>query len=376
MSTQLRDRLQNLLEEIGRPPVVKSATSAGVGKTTSLTDKLDGGNHDVQSGDRSAENDADLRKRLPGANVLDSKISDKSNYNQSTLGPKKSPTGEDPSTERDFGGRPVDSPTSSPVSASAGEKYANLNLAELHRQASLIATEFLAKAASLPDYVLATNPATISVANATTSATNEQAKVAAEAGYNLAASVIDQNGDEEAMRLLKQAANSVIASAIQEGYDLADLAGQAIHALTSQVKKAEDTPPAMAGGLPPDSGAPAAPTGPVHGSHGDDGGQLSPEDEHAINEIANALHESGMPVEEILALLASGQDGGEGGAPGAAPPEMPEEKQAARKRIYKVASAVDSLYTTGKFRRVKVAKGTEQAKQREQAVAFIVETLR
>jgi hypothetical protein len=181
------------------------------------------------------------------------------------------------------------------------------------------------------------------------------------------------------MQLLKQAANNVIASAIQEGYDLADLAGQAIHALTSQVKKAEDAPPAMVGGLPPDGGAPASPTGPVHGGHGGDGGdsgQLSPEDEHAINEIANALHESGMPVEEILALLASGQGGGEGGAPVAAPPEMPEEKQAARNRVYKVASAVDSLYTAGRFRRVKVAKGTEQAKQREQAVAFIVETLR
>ncbi len=389
MSKVFRDRMGKLMDELGMASSIsvvnKAASSAGVGRTTSPTEKLDGGNSDVVTGDRAAENDADVRKAVPGTNVLDSKIRDRPDYNQIQLGTKKTPIGEDPALERDLASRPVDSPTSSPVNASAGEKYSSMTFEQLKKEADHLTSSFLERV--IASDVLPGTPVK-------EAATSTESKVAAEAGYNLAAAVAADAGklsDGEIQLRAKQAALDTVANKIQTGYQLADLVGPIIH---QRIKSAEPVSPEMAGSLPPEiGGAPGGPGagGPPPGAgmpspeHGGGGG-LSPEDEAEINEIANMMQEHGIPLEVLIQAIqekmhGGGEGGGEGGgmsAEGPVPAGPPEEmaKQAALRDLSKIASAVDDLYERGRFRRVKVARGSKQEAERAQAAKFILETVR
>jgi hypothetical protein len=368
--------MSQLLDEIGAAKnirvVNKAASSEGVGQSTSPTEKLDGGVRDVTTGDRASENDADLRKAVPGNNVIDTKIRDFPNYNQIQLGTKKTPTGEDPSTERDLAGRPIDSETSSPANADFGEKYSSMAFDEMRKVSNDLANKFI-------DGVLNGEVLGAAPSKGSTEAEKQAAidpNTAAAAGYNLASAVAD--GTLEGY--LKEAAVQTVASAIQEGYARADLIAPIIFA---GIKQANDEAgqAAMAGNLPPEvatggapggmpPGGPGGPGGPGEMSPGGEGGEGGQDQDAEINEIANLLIEQGIPIEALLEKLQQMDPATEVHG------ENMEQKQANCAALIKMAKQVDKHLCDGKFRLVRAPRGSKQAAERAEAAAFIRETLR
>jgi hypothetical protein len=423
MSQTVFSRISELIDEIGgttkQASIKKAAPETVLGHTGS--GKKDPGGYQGPSthpsamvcsnseaapiGARFKENHSDMTDPKNPANVdktpagMDGMDADK----QMQIGTDKSLTGEDPKVEDDFQAKPKDPGTSSIMDAdTVGGKYASFSLEELTKKAFDQFEEILAD--------IANNNEINSPKQA--SQTHQEVKVAAQAGYELAAAAANAPSVQEK----KAVASDIIAHFIKTAEEDADLVGSYLSSYQQRKYAVDPTagaPPMDGGALPPEmmggggeGGAPpmgggpppmgGAPMGPPPG--GDpSGGGAPPMDaggagggghEEAINELANALLELGIPPEALIQAM-QGQGGAGGGAPpmggegGGAPP-APEgvgagEKGAAarihpedRQLLIKYAKEVQQLKRVGRMQ-IKEATPGEKRQARDEVKNYILE---
>lgn len=203
----------------------------------------------------------------------------------------------------------------------------------------------------------------------------KEKEAAFKAGYELAKTLgIEKSAAEAAVR-------EVCANTLREADEMADLL---IGFMTAKQAGADVVDEAAAGedhGAPTDaasgaSDAPAAPAG-LEGMMGGDapmpeeGG--APSDDEAVQELAMALEELGIPPEALLQAVAEGGMGG-GGAPGAEAGAMPveEPKMAAARDLRSIGQAVVNFKRAGRFQ-VKEARTKRSRELRDAMKQHVLE---
>lgn len=334
------DEINGLLTELNVPAVktasTKKAEEEGAGNgsaakdpggkngpSSSPTAKLDGNNHPAPAGFFAKEHTEDIKKDIPN-NVEEAKENKQdSSYDMPQIGMKASPTGEDPSTENDYRTGGKDDPgTSSPIDAAdIGQKYASMSFPDLYKLACQMSNDVLARLANGEQF----SPTSQKQAGQAAPKTNQPAAAA------------NSLTDEQATAYKFAAACDVVAAVIAEGYEDADMIGDLLYktaAAQQNLAKAANDPQgaAMEGQTGMEAGLPgaAAGAGPAidpaalaggdpgaaHGAPDGDGDEGMNED--AINEIANALIDAGIPPEKLMEAAQMAMAGAPEAEPAAA----------------------------------------------------------
>lgn len=425
MQRSLFAQLNALAEEIAQSPVKTAAEkSAGPvpadpggyqGASSHPTTSADNGVQNAATGERAREYEADVKKQqgaLSVDNTPEMSQEGRQNDVQTNIGVSAKATGEDPSSEKDFKGTKDDPGTSSPVKANDGEKYSSVTFKEARDRAATLGNDILANLINFGSDKLTKKsemPAQLAAAmnekkedddddddddhenkgelkgdqhkldvdhdgkiEGSDLAALRAGKAAAfKAGYELAA----------ALGLNKEAAEAnvrdVCANTLREADEMADLF---IGFVTSKSAGADPTEEAAEGedhSAPGDeaSGANDAPPAPagleaMMGAEGGmGGGDMGPEaaggepsEDEAVQELAMALEELGIPPE---ALLQAVQESGEM-APEAAP------KTAAAKDLSDIGSAVINFKRAGKFQ-LKEARTKRSRELRDMMKQHVIE---
>ncbi len=364
----------------------------------------DNGVQKPTEGERSSENEADVKKEqgAPSVNSApDATNEGRQDQAQLNIGTKATAVGEDPAVEDDFKGTKDDHAeggmggTSHPATTEDGKKYGAASFREAHIKAAGLADQILADLANGFGDRLPTQPAGTKTAAAAAPAPAAVVE-AAQAGYELASM----------LGLSKEAAQTgvedCLAQTIHDAVTQADLVAGYYSKMAADdgLHKGEDhsapedsasgsepaggggggAPPAAGGGAPVGmeallgggagggGGAPP-PGGPPPGGGGEPGleGQPPTSDE-ALQELAMALQELGIDLDQLAAVGGGAAGGAAGGAPpmGGAPAGMPPASDPAAgggppADGPKLAQAVRDFKRSGKFE-IKEAR-TKRARQ-------------
>ena len=395
--------------------------------------------NDVQAateGARSSEYEADIKKQQ-GALAVDNtpEMSQEGRQDdvQLNIGTNSAATGEDPSAEKDYKGTKDDPGTTHPAKTNDGEKYSSVSFKEARDRAGALGNDILAniinfgtsnltKQSELPEFLKkkmegakhenAESPATekaehkglkgnqskLDVDNdgkieGSDFASLRNDKAAAfKAGYELAS----------VLGLSKEAAEAsvrdVCASTLREADEMADLF---IGFATSKMAAADPTDDASEGedhAAPEDAesgasdapGGDAAPAGLEAMMGGEGGGAeggmpmeaAGPEagaggGDEAVQELAMALEELGIPPEALIQALSHG--GAEGGDPGAGAPgadamPMEESPKMAAAALDAIGREVVSYKRAGRFQ-VKEARTKRSRELRDSMKQHVIELL-
>ena len=447
MQRSLFDQLNALAAEIAQSPVKTAAEkSAGPvpadpggyqGASSHPTTSADNGVQNAATGARASEYESDI-KQQQGALSVDNtpEMSQEGRQDdvQTNIGVSAKATGEDPSNEKDFKGDKDDPGTSSPVKANDGEKYSAVTFKEARERAGTLGNDILAnlinfgtsklnneKAAEMPAFLKekkeehaadksapkgelkgdqhkldTDHDGKIEGSDLAALRNGDKKEAAFKAGYELAAHLgLDKEAAEASVR-------DVCANTVREADEMADLF---IGFLTSKAAAADPTDEAAEGedhSSPADaasgaSDAPAADAAPagLEAMMGAEAGPMpeaagEPSEDEAVQELAMALEELGIPPEALLQAL-SGAGGGEmggaemgggemggaemGGAPagpeaGAMP--MEEPKMAAAKDLDAIGRAVVNFKRAGKFQ-VKEARTKRSRQLRDMMKQHVLE---
>jgi hypothetical protein len=333
MSTDLFNRVGDLLEEIGTEKAAGDTQSkaamddpGGMEGKSSHPSATIGDDGDLPQpapeGEMSADNTAEVKKQIPDS--VDSKseatpanvpTQDEVQLGQGVDAAK--PTGEDPSTERDYKGTKEDpgsgstemGGTSHPAKGSFGEKYSSDQLTEmsdedLYKQASELGNELLADVAN----GLFEHPAQEKQAAKPEETKEATAEKAAQAGYTAAAA----EGDDTD---LDTQAGQVIASIVKTAHHQGDLVAAYLKQTTTELQKAaegdEDVDPT--GG---------AAEGEDHETEETEGGEGPTEAPPEEGLPAEGGAPGGGEEEALLAAMAGGGEEPGGGLPGEGGPPM------------------------------------------------------
>lgn len=205
----------------------------------------------------------------------------------------------------------------------------------------------------------------------------DEKEAAFKAGYELAKHLgVEKNAAEAAVR-------EVCANTLREADEMADLligffsSKQAGADVEDEAAAGEDHS-ASADATSGASDAPAAPAG-LEGMMGGEGmgGEEAamggaPSDDEAVQELAMALEELGIPPEALLQAVAEGGMGGEGGAPAAGAMPMEEPKMAAAKDLRAIGHAVVNFKRAGRFQ-VKEARTKRSRELRDAMKQHVLE---
>lgn len=435
MQRSLFAQLNALAEEIAQSPVKTAAEkSAGPvpadpggyqGASSHPTTSADNGVQNANTGARASEYEADIKKQqgaLSVDNTPEMSQEGRQDEVQTNIGLNAKATGEDPSNEKDFKGTKDDPGTSSHVKANDGEKYSSVTFKEARERAGNLGNDILAnlinfgsaklnneKAAEMPAFLK--NKAEEKKEEAGTDDTHEGGELkgdqhkldvnnngkiegsdlaalrggkeaAFKAGYELAAALgLEKAAAEASVR-------EVCANTLRDADTMADLF---IGFLTSKSAGADPTDEATEGedhAVPGDAGsgtsdAPAgggAPAGleAMMGAEGapemapemaGEGGE--PSEDEAVQELAMALEELGIPPE---ALLQAVQEGGMGGGEAApeATPEAAMPKVAAANDLNAIGRAVVNFKRAGRFQ-VKEARTKRSRELRDMMKQHVLE---
>lgn len=307
--------------------------------------------NDVQkatTGSRASEYETDIKKQQGPVGVDSTpELPQEGRQNdvQLNIGTNASAVGEDPAVEHDYKGDKDDPGTSHPAKTNDGEKYSTVTFKAARDNCSRLGNDILAAlinasddktAGELPAF-LKKKKAAPAVADAAHEAAESPAEEAAEqkaaaykSGYELAATLgLEKDAAEAAVR-------EVCANALREADEMADLfigfvsGKQSAADPTEEATEGEDhsAPDAAASGAsdaPAGGDAPAGleamlggegAAGPV-GDPGAEGGG----DDAAVQELAMALEELGIPPEALIQALSEGAGSGGDPAAGGMPPE-------------------------------------------------------
>jgi len=365
---------------------------------------------DAPEGERAREYEADIKQQqgaLSVDNTPEMSQDGRQDDVQLNIGTNAKATGEDPAAEKDYKGTKDDPGTSHPAKTNDGEKYSSVSFKQARDACSNLGNDILAnlinfgtanlKQAEMPPALakalhekgeskseesdeeksehkskgnLKGDQHKLDVDNdgkieGSDLASLRAGKAAAyDAGYELAATLgVEKEAAEAAVR-------EVCANTLREADEMADLligflsakqanadvtdeaaAGEDHSAAGDAASGASDAPPAPEGGMEAMMGG--APEG-AEGLEGDAGGE--PSDEEAVQELAMALEELGIPPEALLQAVAEGgAGGGEMGGMEAGP------KMAAANDLNAIGRAVVNFKRAGKFQ-VKEAR-TKRSRQ-------------
>jgi hypothetical protein len=392
------------------------------GASSHPTTSVDNNVQKAEEGERAREYEADLKKQQGPVGVDSTpELSQEGRQNevQTNIGVSAKATGEDPASEKDFKGTKDDPGTSHPAKTNDGEKYSSVSFKEARNHCGNLGNDILAnlinfgtnnltKQSEMPAFLKekiegkkeeageskkhesAESPAKEKaehsgelkgdqykldtdndgkIEGSDLKNLREGKAASFKAGYELAARLgVEKDAAEAAVR-------EVCANTLREADEMADLF---MGYVTAKVAAADPADEAAAGEdhSTPDaaaSGASDAPAGLEAMMGGADAGAPpvdagaegagAPSEDEAVQELAMALEELGIPPEALISALSHG--GGEAAPAGAAglPPEM-APKTAADKtasELNAIGHAVVDFKRAGKFQ-VKEAR-TKRSRQ-------------
>lgn len=417
-------KIRSWLNEIHREKQAAATTKSGkaysepggyVGETTHPSKDVDDGLEKAQEGERSSENESDVKKQEWTGNV--NETPDNPGPKQEDLnlnmGVRQSATGEQPEVEDDYRTRQSEPGTSHPANMELGEKYSAWVKKEAGELSNL-ANDILADIATGNGFEGAlgngkppaqpAQPAAEKTAQTQQTQQTQPQQTQQPAGNNTAAA---QAGYELAafLGMNKEAADQVTENITGEIIKQAQLGADRVGAFVlSFVKESEALVKEAAdptagdtgeGGGPPAGGPDPAALAAAAGAGGDPaaggappgaGGAGGGGHDAALQELAMALMELGISPEELASAVAQG-GGGAGGAGGAggppdagappmAPPGGPDAMAAGGPPDMgaKIASAVYQYKRSGKFE-VRPAKTAGERAQRNEMKRYIMEIM-
>jgi len=365
--------------------------------------------NDVQKADtgaRAAEYEADIKKQqgaLAVDNTPELPYEGRQDEVQQNIGTNVAATGEDPAAEHDYKGTKDDPGTAHPAKTNDGEKYSSVTFKEARDRAAALGNDILAalvnasteKAAEMPAFLkdkkeeskseskseskgeLKGDQHKLDVDNdgkiegSDLKALREGKEAAFKAGYDLA----------KELGLSKEAAEAsvreICANTLREADEMADLFIGFVSQKAAAADPSEEAAEGEDHSAPGDDESGASPMGEAGGApaglegmmggeapmpEGDPmaGGAGAPSEDEAVQELAMALEELGIPPEALLQAV----QGGAGAAPMGAGPEMAPEmapKMAAANDLKSIGTAVLNFKRSGKFQ-VKEAR-TKRSRQ-------------
>lgn len=408
------------------------------GASSHPTTSIDNNVRDAATGSRASEYESDIKKQqgpLSVDNAPEMSQEGRQDEVQLNINTKATAVGEDPSVEKDYKGDKDDPGTAHPAKTNDGEKYSSVTFKTAREACGNLGNDILAnlinfgtsrlsaeKAAEMPAFIQAkidekkgpaakdkNGPGKLKGDQHKLDADNDgkiegsdlaelrgDKAAAYSAGYELAAHLgVEKDAAEAAVR-------EVCANTLREADEMADLfigylttkranddalgdasEGEDHDAVGDEDSGAGDAPASPgadeAAALSGAEGDPAA-GGDMGGMMGGMGGE--PSEDEAVQELAMALEELGIPPEALLEAVQSGALGGEGGgmggeipaeaaapgmdaAPGmGGPPGMEAAPKMAASRaqaLTEVGSAVINFKRSGKFQ-IKEAR-TKRSRQ-------------
>jgi len=278
-------------------------------KSAALGDEADAGTQPAATGERAAENTADVKATVPGQPVDSAPLPSSGapggdNTPSNSIGTEKSPTGEDPKNETASASlTQLDPGTSHPAKAGSVEELRKL-------AASILADYAMAQAA--PEAPAA--PAAVAKTAAAV------APVAQTPAAVVTPTAVDAAGDAEKSAMLQE----IVKNACLAGDNVAEYLMGFVKASEGEISDPElqallageggaatgEVPPGLPGEMPPDAGM----VDPAAGGDGSGQPQLSEED---LAALAQLLAEAGI-----------GGEGGGAPAPAAEAPPAPPAAEA------------------------------------------------
>ena len=444
MQRSLFAQLNALAEEISQSAVKVAAEKAAgptpadpgtyVGSSSHPTASVDNNVQNASEGERAREYEADIKKQQ-GALAVDNtpELSQEGRQNevQLNIGTNSKATGEDPAAEKDYKGTKDDPGTSHPAKTNDGEKYSSVSFKEAREVAGNLGNDILAnlinfgtsqltKQSEMPAFLKAKiegkkedsdeksensgklkgNQHKLDTDNdgkiegSDLKALREGKAAAFKAGYELAEHLgMDKAAAEASVR-------EVCANTIREADEMADLLVGFLSTKASAAdpmeEAAEGEDHSAAGDA--ESGAGGAPAGLESMMAGGDaggavdpaamGGEMgeemggAPGEDEAVQELAMALEELGIPPEALLQALQSGAAGGgdpaaAGGMPADAgmgmPPEAPKMAAAnPANDLSAIGHAVVNFKRAGKFQ-IKEARTKRSRQLRDMMKQHVLE---
>lgn len=400
------------------------------GASSHPTTSVDNNVQNADTGARASEYETDIKKQQ-GALAVDNtpELSQEGRQNevQLNINTNAKSTGEDPAAEKDFKGTKDDPGTSHPAKTNDGEKYSSASFKEARNHCGNLGNDILAnlinfgtdKLTKKSDDSLTGGQKKLDVnhngkidGSDLAALRSGKAETGSETGSEAGSEAGDEKSDAGDEKDEKSDAGDEKAAAFKAGYELAahfgmdkaaaeasvrevcantlreadEMADLFMGFLSSKQAAADPTEEASEGedhGAPADVGSGAAPAGleAMLGAEGGDpaaaaGGEslegAGPSEDEAVQELAMALEELGIPPEALLEAVAGGE-GGAGAAGGMPAPEaaaMPPEaagmapKMAAAKKaseLRSIGAAVMNFKRAGKFQ-VKEAR-TKRSRQ-------------
>lgn len=436
MQRSLFAQLNALAEEISQS-AVKTAAEKQAGPTPAdpggyqgasshPTTSVDNNVQKAEEGARASEYEADIKKQQ-GALAVDNtpEMSQEGRQNevQLNIGTNAKPTGEDPAAEKDYKGTKDDPGTSHPAKTNDGEKYSSISFKEARNHCSNLGNDILANLINFGTNKLTKQsemPAALAEAlhekkespaeekaehkdenkgelkgdqhkldvdndgkieGSDLKALREGKEAAFKAGYELAAKLgLDKAAAEASVR-------EVCANTLREADEMADLFIGFVSAKTAGADPTDEAAEGEDHSAPgdADSGAGGAPddlAGMMGGAGGADpaaamdpaaaGG--APSEDEAVQELAMALQELGIPPEALLEAVSQGGAGGDpaGAAGPAADAGVPKMASAKTQELAAIGNAVLNFKRAGKFQ-VKEARTKRSRELRDFMKQHVIE---
>lgn len=445
MQRSLFAQLNALAEEISQGSVKAAAEkSAGPvpadpggyqGASSHPSASIDNRVQNATEGARASEYEADIKQQQGATSVNNTpELPQEGRQDdvQLNIGTNAASTGEDPAAEKDFKGTKDDPGTTHPAKTNDGEKYSSVSFKAARENCSNLGNDILAnlinfgtsklqaneKAAEMPAFLKAKSEKKEEgksekgelkgdqhkldtdkdgkIEGSDLAALRNGKEAAYKAGYELAAKLgVEKTAAEAAVR-------EVCAHTLREADEMADLligflSTKQAESDVDEAAEGEDhsgTGDAESGAsdAPPAADDAAAPPAMAGGDAGlDVGGQPSPDE--AVQELAMALEELGIPPEALLQALGGGGDAAAAGGmdpaaaaggmdpaaaggmdPAAAagmPPEM-APKMAAARELTAIGQSVVNFKRAGKFQ-VKEARTKRSRELRDMMKQHVLE---
>lgn len=436
MQRSLFAELNALAEEISAGASTKSAADKSAapvpadpggykGHSSHPSASADNGCQAASEGERSRENEADVKKQQRAVSVDNTpEMSQEGRQDdvQLNIGVNVAATGEDPAAEKDYKGDKDDPGTAHPAKTNDGEKYSSVTFKEARDICGNLGNKVLAHyinfgaaaekkseglvggqhkldvdndgkiegadLAKLRNGGAKKTPPAAEAHEAAESPAEEAAEhkeAAYREGYELAQHMAWEKAASE------QVVRDMCVGALKEADDMAELVigflSKQAEADVDDAASSEDhsggadDAASGAGDAPPEAAMPEeAPAGDM----GDDmGGE--PTDDEAVQELAMALEELGIPPEALLDALSGGGEAGGDMAGGEMPPEMAAApkmaaaraaavKRAAAAELQTIGQAVVNFKRAGRFQ-VKEARTKKSRQLRDEMKQHVMELM-
>lgn len=421
MQRSLFAELNALAEEISAGASTKAAadkSAAGCcpadpggykGPSSHASVSADNGCQPATEGERSRENEADVKKQQRAVavdNTPEMSQEGRQDDVQLNIGVNAAATGEDPAAEKDYKGDKDDPGTSHPAKTNDGEKYSSVSFKQARDLCSDLGNKVLAHYINFgaapekqadgligdqhkldvdndgkiegADLSALRNGAPAAEDHEEDESPAEEAAEHKEAAYNAGYELARELQWEKAAS--EQAVRDMCVGALNQADTMAELV---IGYLSKQAEADVDDAAASEDHSEPGdelSGvADVPPEAAMGGGEEMLGGEEEmmgddPSDDEAVQELAMALEELGIPPEALLEAIGAEGGGADEAAAMAAAPKMAAAKKAAASELQTIGRAVVNFKRAGRFQ-VKEARTKKSRELRDEMKQHVIELM-